>query len=49
MSNKVGDIYGTVKDGKSCVKIESEIVDILVEFNPGWHNQRIFQEARLYG
>ena len=28
MSNKVGDIYGTVKDGKSCVKIESEIVDI---------------------
>ena len=28
MSNKVGDIYGRVKDGKSCVKIESEIVDI---------------------
>ena len=28
MSNKVGDIYGTVKDGKSCIKLESEIVDI---------------------
>ena len=28
MSNSLGDIYGTVKNGKSCIKLESEIVDI---------------------
>lgn len=28
MSNSLGDIYGTIKNGKSCIKLESEIVDI---------------------
>ena len=28
MSNIVADIYGTVKDGKSCMILNSNIVDI---------------------
>ena len=28
MSNSIGQIYGKIKNGKSCIKLESEIVDI---------------------
>ncbi len=33
MSNSLGEIYGTVKDGKSCIKINSDLVDITGDLN----------------
>ena len=41
MSNFVGQIYGTVKNGKTCIKLESDYVDIdglLSTRNVGNHN-----------
>lgn len=33
MSNSLGEIYGTLKDGKSCIKINSDLVDITGDLN----------------